>query len=473
MIAFLNGTVAAVLPPQTAYIDVAGVGYAVAMPGGDLGKLAVGEEARVLTYLSVTENGIALFGFLSEEERALFEKLIGVSKVGPKMALAALSTFSPAELADAIASQDIARVSHIPGVGKKTAERIILELKGTLEGGMASLFSQGEVEPARNLAVQGATEALLSMGFTSACASSTHALGEAYRAIAHGYADAIIAGGSEATITEIATAGFANCMALASTDDPDRASIPFDAERSGFVMGEGGACLILEEYEHAKARGAKIYAEFCGYGATSDAFHITAPDDEATQSARAIRMAYEQAGADGSEAVYINAHGTSTPLNDKTETIAIKKALGEELARKAVISRPHAGRRRRHRGGGHSAGPVSRGGAPHSGAAESRSRVRSGLLPQRQAGDVHRPGPLLLPGLWRPQRLHRLQARGGLRYGSGSDQEDPAPPGQHAPGAGGGSGGRRGPRQIPRQRGGVVPEGPLPRQSRGPRGHPL
>ena len=124
MIAFLNGTVAAVLPPQTAYIDVAGVGYAVAMPGGDLGKLAVGEEARVLTYLSVTENGIALFGFLSEEERALFEKLIGVSKVGPKMALAALSTFSPAELADAIASQDIARVSHIPGVGKKTAERM-------------------------------------------------------------------------------------------------------------------------------------------------------------------------------------------------------------------------------------------------------------------------------------------------------------------------------------------------------------
>ena len=120
MIAFLNGTVAAVLPPQTAYIDVAGVGYAVAMPGGDLGKLAVGEEARVLTYLSVTENGIALFGFLSEEERALFEKLIGVSKVGPKMALAALSTFSPAELADAIASQDIARVSHIPGVGKTT-----------------------------------------------------------------------------------------------------------------------------------------------------------------------------------------------------------------------------------------------------------------------------------------------------------------------------------------------------------------
>ena len=123
MIAFLSGTVAAVLPPQTAYIDVAGVGYAVAMPGGDLGKLAVGDTARVLTYLSVTENGIALFGFLSEEEKVLFEKLIGVSKVGPKMALAALSTFSPAELADAIASQDIARVSHIPGVGKHSRAR--------------------------------------------------------------------------------------------------------------------------------------------------------------------------------------------------------------------------------------------------------------------------------------------------------------------------------------------------------------
>ena len=337
MIAFLNGTVAAVLPPQTAYIDVAGVGYAVAMPGGDLGKLAVGDTARVLTYLSVTENGIALFGFLSEEGKVLFEKLIGVSKVGPKMALAALSTFSPAELADAIASQDIARVSHIPGVGKKTAERIILELKGTLEAGMESLFSQGASEPARSAAVQGATEALLSMGFTSACASSTHALGEAYRAIAHGYADAILAGGSEATITEIATAGFANCMALATTDDPDRASIPFDAERSGFVMGEGGACLVLEEYEHAVARGAKIYCEMCGYGATSDAHHITAPDDEAVQGARAIRMAYEQSGVT-SDHIYVNAHGTSTPMNDKTETLAIKKALGEDLARKIVVS---------------------------------------------------------------------------------------------------------------------------------------
>ncbi len=170
MIAFLSGEVAAVLPPSTAYIDVHGVGYAVAMPGGDLGKLEVGKQVRVLTYLSVTDNGIGLYGFLSEEEKMLFEKLIGVSKVGPKMALSALSAFTPGELADAIAAQDIARVSHIPGVGKKTAERIILELKGTLERGLETLFDSAETGATSmaNAALTGATEALLSMGFTSA-----------------------------------------------------------------------------------------------------------------------------------------------------------------------------------------------------------------------------------------------------------------------------------------------------------------
>lgn len=171
MIAFLSGEVAAVLPPNTAYIDVAGVGYAVSMPQGDLGKLEVGKSARVLTYLSVSDNGLGLYGFLSDEEKALFEKLIGVSKVGPKMALAALSTYTPRELADAIAAQDIARVSHIPGVGKKTAERIILELKGTLERGLETLFDSGAESggpSADSVALTGATEALLSMGFTSA-----------------------------------------------------------------------------------------------------------------------------------------------------------------------------------------------------------------------------------------------------------------------------------------------------------------
>lgn len=171
MIAFLKGSVAAVLPPSTAYIDVNGVGYGVTMAQSALAKLPpVGEAVTVLTYLSVTENGIGLYGFLSEEEKAMFERLVAVSKVGPKMALAALSTYSPRELADAIAAGDVSRVSHIPGVGKKTAERIILELKGTLEESMANLFSEGAsgAASADAMALAGATEALLAMGFTSA-----------------------------------------------------------------------------------------------------------------------------------------------------------------------------------------------------------------------------------------------------------------------------------------------------------------
>ena len=169
MIAFLKGAVAAVLPPSTVYVDVNGVGYGVTMAQSALAKLPpVGEKVTVLTYLSVTENGIGLYGFLSEEEKAMFERLVSGSKVGPKMALAALSTYAPRELADAIAAGDVARVSHIPGVGKKTAERIILELKGTLEETLDSLFSVSAESSADALALQGATEALLAMGFTSA-----------------------------------------------------------------------------------------------------------------------------------------------------------------------------------------------------------------------------------------------------------------------------------------------------------------
>ncbi|MEE0775811.1 MAG: beta-ketoacyl-ACP synthase II [Bacillota bacterium] len=171
---------------------------------------------------------------------------------------------------------------------------------------------------------------------TTACATSTNAVGEAYRAIRHGYADAIIAGGAEAAITPIALAGFTNCMALCTNNDPSCASVPFDKRRSGFVMGEGSGALVLEEYEHAKARGAKIYAELCGYGSTCDAYHVTAPHPEALASSRAIADAVAESGLD-TEKIYINAHGTSTPMNDKTETLAIKKAL-EDKAQKAMIS---------------------------------------------------------------------------------------------------------------------------------------
>ncbi len=172
----------------------------------------------------------------------------------------------------------------------------------------------------------------------TACATGTNAIGEAFRAIAEGYADAIIAGGTEASITPLAVAGFTNCMALTLNDDPATACRPFDKNRDGFVMGEGAGALILEEYEHAKARGAKIYAEVCGYGHTCDAHHVTAPDPEAKGATRAIKAAVTQAQINDADCVYINAHGTSTPLNDKSETMAIKLALGQESAKKAAIS---------------------------------------------------------------------------------------------------------------------------------------
>jgi 3-oxoacyl-[acyl-carrier-protein] synthase II len=177
-----------------------------------------------------------------------------------------------------------------------------------------------------------------SMCITTACATSANTIGEAYRAIQNGYADAMIAGGSEATINELATAGFANCMALHTGTDPNCASIPFDKRRSGFVMGEGGAILILENYDHAKKRSAHIYAEICGYGNTNDAYHMTAPEASAESPAEAIRLAVAEAKIAKDTPLYINAHGTSTALNDKTETLAFKKALGESWARSAWIS---------------------------------------------------------------------------------------------------------------------------------------
>ena len=172
----------------------------------------------------------------------------------------------------------------------------------------------------------------------TACASGSNAIGEALRAIRHGYADAVITGGAEASIVPVGVAGFINMQALSTAEDPNAASLPFDARRGGFVIGEGAAALVLEEYEHAVARGAKIYGEICGYGSTCDAHHITAPHPEAEGGARAMVMALEEAGYQDGERVYVNAHGTGTPLNDKGETIAIKKSLGEEAAYKAYVS---------------------------------------------------------------------------------------------------------------------------------------
>jgi 3-oxoacyl-[acyl-carrier-protein] synthase II len=171
----------------------------------------------------------------------------------------------------------------------------------------------------------------------SACASSSHAIGEAFHAIRDGYVDAVITGGAEATIIPFSLAAFANMTALCTSDDPDRASIPFDAERDGFVMGEGAGVLVLENLEHALARGARIYAEIGGYGATSDAYHITSPDPEGTGAQKSMEFAVSDAGIELADIGYINAHGTSTQPNDSCETKAVKKLFGS-LAYKIPMS---------------------------------------------------------------------------------------------------------------------------------------
>lgn len=172
----------------------------------------------------------------------------------------------------------------------------------------------------------------------TACASGTNAVGDAFRQIRDGYADVILAGGSEATITSLAVGGFTSLHALHTGSDPKRASIPFDKERSGFVMGEGAAALVLEEYEHAKARGANILAEVVGYGCTCDAHHITAPLPDGSGAAGAMTQALADAGVDAASVDYINAHGTSTAMNDAGETAAVKLAFGEHAKELAISS---------------------------------------------------------------------------------------------------------------------------------------
>ena len=171
----------------------------------------------------------------------------------------------------------------------------------------------------------------------TACATSTHAIGEAFRAIKYGHADAIITGGTEAAVIPIAIAGFDNAKALSRAEDPKYASLPFNKNRGGFVLAEGAAMLVLEEYEHAKARGAEILAEVCGYGNTCDAYHVTAPRPDGTTQSAAIRMALDEAGYTSDDVLYINAHGTGTALNDVSETAAFKLALGDD-AYKAHVS---------------------------------------------------------------------------------------------------------------------------------------
>lgn len=172
----------------------------------------------------------------------------------------------------------------------------------------------------------------------TACASGTHSIGEAYRNIKHGYADVMLAGGSEATICEIGIAGFASLTALTTQEDPDKASVPFDKDRKGFVMGEGAGVLVLESLEHAQKRGANILAEVVGYGANCDAYHMTAPNPDGSGAGKAMKLAMNEADIIGAEVDYINAHGTGTPANDVAEAKAIQYGLGESYKETYVSS---------------------------------------------------------------------------------------------------------------------------------------
>lgn len=190
---------------------------------------------------------------------------------------------------------------------------------------------------AGNVAIEFGAKGMCSSVVT-ACAGGTNAVGDAFRHIRDGYADVMLTGGAEATVTPLGVGGFTVMRALNESNDPERASIPFDAERSGFVMGEGAGILVLEEYEHAKARGAKIVGEIIGYGATCDAYHMTAPAPDGEGGARAMMQAMVDAGITLDMVEYINAHGTSTPLNDAVETMAVKKAFGDAAYKVAVSS---------------------------------------------------------------------------------------------------------------------------------------
>lgn len=185
-----------------------------------------------------------------------------------------------------------------------------------------------------NMAAGNVSIAVGAKGYSSsvvtACAGGTHAIGDAYRMIKHGYQDIMLCGGAEACIVPVGVAGFANMKALNVATDPKRASIPFDKERAGFVMGEGAGLIILESLEHAIARGAKIYAELVGYGISSDAHHITSPCPDGNGGARSMQLAIDEAGIKPEEVNYINAHGTSTPMNDRCETMAIKTVFGND-----------------------------------------------------------------------------------------------------------------------------------------------
>lgn len=232
-----------------------------------------------------------------------------------------------------LANTDMERVGVIVGSGIGALDDIEKETNTIRDKGpkrVNPLFIPMTITnmAAGNIAIQYEIKGICT-NVVTACATGSNCIGEAFRNIKHGYQDVILAGGTEGAITPLSVAGFQSLTALSTSQDPLRASIPFDKERNGFVIGEGAGILVLEEYEHAKARKAKIYAEVVGYGSTSDGYHITAPTPDGNGGARAMLRAMEEAGITPKDVSYINAHGTSTEANDSAETLAIKKVMGE------------------------------------------------------------------------------------------------------------------------------------------------
>ena len=247
-----------------------------------------------------------------------------------------------AESGLALGEEDPYRLGAIIGVGMGCMHTIQEETKKLIEKGpkrISPLFIPTVIPnmAAGNIAIEYGLKGPV-FDVTTACASGTNAMGEAFRAIQSGYADVVFTGGAENVTTELTVAGFTALTALSESKDPNRASIPFDKERSGFVMGEGAGIVVLEEYEHAKARGATILAEVVGYSTTCDAFHITAPEESGEAMARAMELAMKDAGITPKDISYINAHGTSTFYNELVETRAIKTVFGDEAYRIPISS---------------------------------------------------------------------------------------------------------------------------------------
>ncbi len=259
------------------------------------------------------------------------------------------SQFAVAAAKEAVedAGIDLEKIDHdrfgvIVGSGIGGIDNIEKEAKTLLEKGprrINPLFIPMIITnmAAGNIAIKYGAKGVCT-NVVTACATGNNCIGEAFRSIKHGYSDIILAGGTEGSITPLSVAGFSALTALSTSSNPLRASIPFDKERDGFVMGEGAGILVLEDYEHAVSRGAKIYADVVGYGATCDAYHITAPSSDGEGGARAMILAMKEANITSKEISYINAHGTSTPTNDRVETAAIKMAMGDDAYKIPISS---------------------------------------------------------------------------------------------------------------------------------------